>query len=82
MKLSLDNHFGAGLYHTVTVEEDHLENDAWYDNSLNEVDAWCVETFGVSDSWGDTPYSGWKRMRNVYFFIDKSKKDWFVIRWS
>lgn len=82
MDLTFDNYFSGGVYYTVTINEDHKEGDAWYHQSFQDVDAWCTETFGEHDIWGNEPSSGWKRMRNVYFFTDKSKKDWFVVRWS
>ena len=53
-----------------------------YDHSFQDVDAWCTATFGEQDLWGEDPVTGWKRMRNTYYFTDKSKKDWFVVRWS
>ena len=70
-------------YYIVEIDEDPIwSGDVWYERSLQEVDSWCEQTFGDQDLWGETPVTGWKRMRNQYFFTDKSKRNWFVVRWS
>ena len=69
-------------YFIVAILEDHLPVDPWYENSFPEVDKWCKETFGMQDLWGGTPKSGWKRMRNSYYFTDNSLRSMFVLRWS
>jgi len=49
---------------------------------FQEIDAWCEKTFGPSDLWGETPVTGWKRMRNQYFFVSDQQLTWFVMQWS
>ena len=50
----------------------------WYP----DVDDWCEETFGVTDIWGNNPVTGWKRLREKYFFTDEAKLNWFKLRWE
>lgn len=50
----------------------------WYP----DIDAWCESTFGEMDLWGDEPQTGWKRMRNKYFFTEEKLMSMFVLRWS
>lgn len=61
------------------ITENHWDvyGSTWY----HEIDQWCEDTFGVQDCWGEDSVSGWKRMRNKYFFVDKEKLSWFLIRW-
>ena len=49
---------------------------AWYP----DIDAWCEQTFGEMDFWGQKPVNGWKRMRNKYFFTEQKYREWFVLR--
>mgnify|MGYP003352725831 CR=1 FL=1 len=81
MNLEIGDHWDE-FYYTVEIMEDHLPDDPWYHRSFPNVDTWCAETFGDQDRWGDEPVTGWKRMRNTYFFTEKSKMDWFVVKWS
>jgi hypothetical protein len=57
-------------------------NDPWFHESYTDIDQWCEETFGSQDFWGEEPVTGWKRMRNKYYFVDQSKLNWFVLRWE
>jgi hypothetical protein len=82
MNLVLENRYYGDVYYTVTIDEDHQSGDTWYEHSFQDVDAWCGQTFGEQDLWGEDPKTGWKRMRNRYFFTDKNKRDWFVLKWS
>lgn len=52
--------------------------ETWYP----DVDEWCENTYGEEDMWGSPPLSGWKRMRNKYFFVEGDKLSWFLIKWS
>jgi hypothetical protein len=69
-------------YYIVEIDEDHQSGDTWYERSFPDVDSWCEHTFGEQDLWGETPVTGWKRMRNQYFFTEEGKRDWFVMRWA
>ena len=51
-------------------------------NQYDETDIWCEETFGIRDAWGEIPVTGWKRMRNKYYFIEERNLELFVMRWS
>ena len=82
MKLEIVEYNG-GNYHIVDLEEpQHASKDAWYSEEYLDVDLWCEQTFGLQDVWGSEPVTGWKRIRNRYFFVDKNKLNWFVMRWS
>ena len=82
MKLEIIEHHG-GDYHIVELEEPVVGlADPWYHNEYLNVDAWCEQTFGPSDIWGQEIVSGWKRMRNRYYFVGEDKFNWFVTRWS
>lgn len=69
-------------YYTATIDEDHHDGDPWYHDSFAEISSWCINTFGNEDLWGSKPKSGWKRMRNKFFFDDESKLNLFVLRWA
>jgi hypothetical protein len=82
MKLEIVEHYG-GEYHIVDLEEPtHVNHDTWYRDEYLDVDEWCEETFGPQDIWGREIVSGWKRMRNRYYFVGEDKLNWFVTRWS
>ena len=55
--------------------------DPWGGNWYPDIDIWCIQTFGKSDLWGEKPVTGWKRMRNKYFFTEEKLLDMFVMRW-
>lgn len=71
---------GAG-YFVAELEEPELADDPWGYKWFPEIDKWCEETFGQQDLWGEDPQTGWKRMRNKYFFTEEDKLTWFMIRW-
>lgn len=56
----------------------NLWGTGWYP----EIDSWCENTFGPGDLWGEEPQTGWKRMRNKFYFTEEQKLEWFVMRWS
>jgi hypothetical protein len=49
---------------------------------LDDVDAWCEQTFGPQDVWGSAPVTGWKRMFWKYCFTDEEMLSMFVLRWT
>ena len=73
-----------GSYYIAELDEPtHVPGgDMYYSKDFPDTDHWCTETFGSQDMWGETPVSGWKRMRNKYYFITKSACELFVLRWS
>lgn len=74
----------TGDYHIVELEEPEWIKDLnpWYHHHYKDTDDWCEKTFGPGDIWGEEPVTGWKRMRNKYFFTKESLRSWFVLRWS
>ena len=82
MRLEIVETFG-GDYHIVELE-DPIDNsqDLWYFDDYTDIDEWCERTFGPQDIWGQEIVTGWKRMRNRYFFVGKDKFNWFVMRWT
>jgi hypothetical protein len=83
MKLKIIETLGPGYYHIVELE-DPINNgqDLWYFDDYKDTDEWCKQTFGLHDMWGAPPVTGWKRMRNRYYFVDAGKLSWFVMRWE
>lgn len=70
-------------YYIVELEEPLLiGNDTWYREQYLDVDAWCEQTFGAQDVWGEEPVNGWKRMRNKYFFTSEGQVMIFTLMWS
>ena len=69
-------------YYIVTVQEPLNNYDPWHYEAYHEVDNWCTQTFGKTDIWGEEPVTGWKRMRNSYFFLYESHLTLFKLRWS
>jgi hypothetical protein len=69
-------------YHIVQILKECDPDDLWYLKSFHDVDEWCSDTFGPQDIWGSDPTSGWKRMRNNYYFLDKQDLMIFVLKWS
>jgi hypothetical protein len=69
-------------YYIAELKEPHPIHDVWGQNWYPEIDTWCGETFGDQDYWGEDPVTGWKRMRNKYYFTDDRKLTLFVLRWS
>lgn len=73
----------CSVYHIVEVPDPiNVGKDLWDNESYTATDLWCEQTFGPQDVWGSEPATGWKRMRNRYYFVDENKLDWFVLRWS
>ena len=77
--MSIEIKNSDGYY--IAVLPEPVVYDPWGRQWFPEVDKWCTETFGATDSWGKDPVSGWKRIRNQYFFTDESKRTWFIVRW-
>jgi len=73
-----------GDYHMVDLEVPEWAKamNPWYYHDFKEVDVWCEQTFGPQDIWGSDPVTGWKRMRNRYYFVGEDKLNWFVLRWQ
>lgn len=83
MKIEIsDLNGGNGGYYIAELEEPEGEVNIWGHGWYPEIDEWCTLTLGEEDYWGADPVNGWKRMRNKYYFTDKEKLSWFVIRWS
>jgi len=82
MKLEIIEKQG-GNYHIVELEEP-VDNsqDLWYFDEYKDTDLWCEQTFGPQDIWGRDIITGWKRMRNRYYFVGEDKLNWFVLRWE
>jgi hypothetical protein len=74
-------------YYTVqpTWEPD---NYGWHNQTWSDMMAWCVETFGESESaiWGEPkipePMERWYTNNAKFWFRDQRDRDWFTLRWS
>jgi hypothetical protein len=83
MQVELDNEYCAVGYYIAVLEEPiNSSHDLWYHESYKDTDEWCEQTFGAQDSWGENPVTGWKRMRNKYFFTTDASRGLFVLRWA
>jgi hypothetical protein len=84
MKIEIEKPYSEGDYYIATLEEPRSQvvHDPFYFNEYNKIDAWCEQSFGTSDLWGENTHNGWKRMMNKYYFTDESKLNWFMMRWS
>ena len=73
----------SGDYYIAELDEPnwHPGFDPWGGDWYPDIDIWCIQTFGKSDLWGEKPVTGWKRMRNKYFFTEEKLLDMFVMRW-
>ena len=71
-------------YHILQVDvtENMPKGDLWGKDWFPEVDAWCYESFGAQDIWGEPVVNGWKRMRNKYFFRDEDMLTMFKLRFG
>jgi hypothetical protein len=72
---------GMGYYVAELEEPADSGKDPWGAEWYRDIDEWCKTTFGHQDLWGEEPCTGWKRMRNKYFFVDEDKLAWFLLRW-
>lgn len=72
-----------GEYFIASLDEADLpKDDPWYRDDFCGADAWCTDRFGPQDLWGEPPVTGWKRMRNKYFFTKEDQLTFFVLYWS
>lgn len=71
---------GAG-YYVAQLEEPETTVVPWGWDWYPDIDIWCETTFGQEDLWGQEPLSGWKRMRNKYFFVEENQLTCFILRW-
>ncbi len=83
MKIEILRPDAGGMgYYVAELEEPETQNkDPWGVTWFADIDKWCESTFGNQDSWGAEPDTGWKRMRNKYFFVEESQLSWFLIKW-
>lgn len=83
MKLEIVDYVN-GPYRIVELEEPEWVSsiNPWHHYDYKDVNAWCEQTFGPQDAWGAEPVSGWKSMRNRYYFVGEDKLNWFLLRWS
>lgn len=83
MKIEIHKSDSTGLgYYAAELEEVDNSYDIWGIDWYPDIDQWCKDTFGQQDFWGEEPVTGWKRMRNKYFFVKEDQLAWFLIRWS
>ena len=82
MNIVVEPHYDEFLYYMITLNEPTDSKDPWFINEYQDTDKWCEETFGAQDLWGQEPVTGWKRMRNRYYFVSESSRELFVLRWS
>lgn len=82
MKIETHKPESAGLgYYAAELEEINTPDDIWGHKWYPDIDTWCEDTFGQQDLWGEAPVTGWKRIRNTYFFVKEEQLAWFLIRW-
>lgn len=81
--MNIETYYNAG-YYIAELEEPKMQDilDIWGLSWFSQCDEWCTESFGDSDIWGTEPVTGWKRMRNKYYFTEEKQLNWFVIKWA
>lgn len=81
--MNIQTYYSAG-YYTAELDEPpwRPELNLWGTDWYPDIDAWCEEAFGPGDLWGEEPVTGWKRMRNKFFFVSNDELALFVLRWS
>ena len=78
-----DKQQGIDYYILQLEDEDIFESsDKWGHELFPEQIEWCRQTFGDEDIWGELPVTGWKRMRNKFFFTTEDQRTLFALRWS
>lgn len=58
------------------------DRDIFCNIPMKPLEDWCESVFGEQDIWGSEPVSGWKRMRNTFYFTREELRDMFVLRWT
>jgi hypothetical protein len=82
MKIETHKAHATGMgYHVAELEEPWPDSDSWGLHWYPDIDKWCEDTFGPQDLWGEKSVTGWKRMRNKYFFVEETTLSWFLIKW-
>jgi hypothetical protein len=66
----------------VDVTDAMLAEDPWGREWFPEIEAWCHQTLGQQDMWGEPVVTGWKRMRNKFFFADEDMLTMFKLVWG
>lgn len=81
MRIELLNPDNGGAGYYVAQLEEPDTSPIWGWDWYPDIDIWCETTFGQEDLWGQEPLSGWKRMRNKYFFVEENQLTCFILRW-
>ena len=66
----------------IAITDGMYAADPWGRLWFPEIYTWCNATFGKEDMWGAQPITGWKRMRNTYFFTSEEMMCMFKLRWE
>lgn len=83
INITVKTHYEGDEYYIAELPTPDYDNgDPWFFTEFKDTDRWCEDTFGVQDLWGEEPVTGWKRMRNLYFFVDEEQLTWFITRWK
>lgn len=81
--MNIQTEYNAGYYIAELDEPQwHPGLNLWGADWYPEINNWCEQTYGTGDLWGEEPVTGWKRMRNKFFFREEKQLEWFVLRWS
>lgn len=83
MVVNIQTYYNAG-YFTAELDEPewHPGLNLWGQDWYPEIETWCEQTYGAGDLWGEEPVTGWKCMRNKFFFTEEKQLEWFVLRWT
>lgn len=84
MRVTVLNHVGNFCEYWAAAFEDfqYDKTDPYCHIPMAPIEDWCEDVFGEQDIWGSDPVTGWKRMRNVFYFTQESARDMFVLRWA
>lgn len=80
LKLSEGRVYGARYY---TVDPNHNWDPYWYNQGWNDMENWCIKTFGATPLDGVwTPNARWYANNSKFWFRNKKDLSWFMLRWS
>jgi hypothetical protein len=71
--------YGAQYY---TVEPKMTWDPNWYNQYWQDMENWCVKTFGSKPKLVITPNARWYANNGRFYFKDREDQMMFVLKWS
>jgi hypothetical protein len=80
IKLGEGRVYGARYY---TAMPDFGWGSGWYNQHWNDMENWCVETFGDPPKDGVwTPSARWYVNNSMFWFRNIEDRNWFILRFE